>query len=109
MQPLLPTPEQIAELKAKYGELFILEVKIGPDDTATAYLKPADRNVLAYALQGVAQDKLVEPGEFILTSCFVAGDERLKIAGRAETKAQISAAIAAVALVKTLETTVKNA
>jgi hypothetical protein len=104
------TPEAIAELKAKHGELFTIEVKLSDADTAVAYLKPADRNVMAYALQRVAKDQMVEPGEFILANCFVAGDERLRLTtGQAENKLQISGALAAVALVKTFETAVKNA
>ena len=104
------TPEAIATLKAQYGELFIIEVKVSDEDTAVAYLKPADRNVMAFALQRVAKDQMLEPGEAILANCFVAGDERLKLTtGQAENKLQISAALAAVALVKTLEAIVKNA
>lgn len=104
------TPEAIAELKAKHGEIFIIEVKVSADDTAVAYLKPADRNVMAIALRGVAKDQMVEPGEVILTNCFIAGDERLKLTtGQAESRAQIAAAVAAVALVKTMEVTIKNA
>jgi hypothetical protein len=110
MTPAEYTPERIAQLKEQHGELFIIEVKVSDDDTAVAYLKPADRNVMAYALQRVAKDQMVEPGEFILKNCFVGGDERLKLTGgQAETKEQIAAAIAAVALVKTMEVTVKNA
>ena len=104
------TPEAVATLKAQHGELFTIEVKVREDDTAIAYLKPADRNVMAFALQRVAKDQMLEPGEFILKNCFVAGDERLRLtSGQAENKVQISAALAAVALVQTLEATVKNA
>ncbi len=104
------TPEHIAQLKEQYGELFTIEVKVSDDDTAVAYLKPADRNVMAYALQRVAKDQMLEPGEFILKNCFVGGDDRLRLTtGQAENKLQISAALAAVGLVQTLETIVKNA
>ena len=104
------TADQITALKAQYGELFVIEVKVSADDTAVAYLKPADRNVMAYALQRIAKDQMVEPGEFILTNCFVGGDERLRLTtGRAENKLQISAALAANALAQAFETSVKNA
>ena len=104
------TPERIAQLKEQYGELFTIEVKVSDDDTAVAYLKPADHNVMAYALQRVAKDQMLEPGEFILKNCFVGGDDRLRLTtGQAENKLQISAALAAVGLVQTLETIVKNA
>ena len=113
MEPqIAPTEQetQIAALKAQYGELFIIEVKVSEQETAVAYLKPADRNVMAYALQRVAKDQMLEPGEFILANCFVGGDERLRLTtGQAQNKLQISGALAAMALVKTLEAIVKNA
>ncbi|QKG57006.1 hypothetical protein GKZ68_10430 [Hymenobacter sp. BRD128] len=101
---------QLDAWKAQYGDIFQISVALNDSDTATAYLKPADRNVMAVALMRVAKDQMLEPGEFILTNCFIGGDERLKLTtGLAQTPAQISAALAAVALVKTLEATVKNA
>ena len=110
MAPFEFTPEALADLKKTHGDLFILEVKVSADDTAVAYLKPTDRNVLAFALQRVAKDQMLEPGEFILANCFVGGDPRLSLpTGRAETPVQLAGALAAVSLVKTLEATVKNA
>ena len=113
MEPVAAPTEQeilIQNLKAQHGELFIIEVTVSEKDMATAYLKPADRNVMAYVLQRVAKDQMLEPGEFILKNCFVGGDERLRLSGgQAETPVQIAGALAAVGLVKTLEATVKNA
>jgi hypothetical protein len=104
------TQEQIEAWKGQHEEVFQLDVTIKEGDVATAYLKPADRNVMAIALQRVAKDQMVEPGEIILKNCWLGGDERLQLTGaQAESRAQVAAAIAAVALVKNMEVTIKNA
>lgn len=103
-------PQALAELKAKHGELHIIEVKISGDDTAVAYLKPADRNVVAYGLTKSMKSQIVEAGEFVLKNCYVGGDERLKLTGPvAENKAQLTAAIAAASLLDMFDVEVKNA
>lgn len=113
MEPVAAPTEQemqLAAWKQQYGEVFELSVKVSEKDTATCWLKPADRNVLAFALQKVAKDQMMEPGEFILKNCFIGGDERLRLTtGQAETPVQMAGALAAVQLVQVLEATVKNA
>jgi hypothetical protein len=103
------TPEQIAAWKEQYGDIKAIEVTVAEGDVATAYLKSADRNVVAYGLTKTMSNKIVEAGEFVLKNCFVGGDERLKLIGaQAETKAQVTAAIAAASLLKMFEVEVKN-
>lgn len=103
------TPEQITAWKAQYGDIQAIEVTIAADDVAVAYLKPADRNVVAYGLTKSMKSQIVEAGEFVLKNCFVGGDERLKLTGPvAETKAQLTAAIAAATLLDMFEVEVKN-
>ena len=104
------TPEQIAAWKEQYGDIKAIEVTIAEGDVATAYLKPADRNVVAYGLTKTMSNKIVEAGEFVLKNCFVGGDERLKLSGaQADTKAQLTAAIAAATLLDMYDVEVKNA
>ncbi|MBO2009170.1 hypothetical protein [Hymenobacter negativus] len=104
------SPEAIADLKAKHGELHIIEVTISATDTGVAYLKPADRNVVAYGLTKSMKSQIVEAGEFVLKNCYVGGDERLKLTGPvAENKAQLTAAIAAASLLDMFDVSVKNA
>ena len=103
------TPEQITAWKDQHGEIKSISVTVAPGDVATAYLKPADRNVVAFGVTKMASNKIVEAGEFVLKNCFVGGDERLKLTGpTAETAAQVAASIAASSLLKMLEVEVKN-
>ena len=104
------TPEQIAAWKEQYGDIKAIEVTIAEGDVAVAYLKPADRNVVAYGLSKSMKSQIVEAGEFVLRNCYVGGDERLKLTGPvAETKAQLTAAIAASSLLDMFDVEVKNA
>lgn len=106
----MTTPEQIDAWKAQYGEIKAIEVTVADGDVATAYLKPADRNVVAYGLTKSMKSQIVEAGEFVLKNCYVGGDERLKLTGaQAETKAQLTAAIAAATLLDMYDVEVKNA
>ena len=92
----MATPEEIEGWKSQYGEIKAIEVTIAEGDVATAYLKPADRNVVAYGLTRSMKSQIVEAGEFVLKNCYIGGDERLKITGpTAANKAQLTAAIAA--------------
>ncbi|MDO7877379.1 hypothetical protein Q5H93_21740 [Hymenobacter sp. ASUV-10] len=103
------TPEQITTWKQEHGEIKSISVTVAPGDVATAYLKPANRNVVAFGVTKMASNKIVEAGEFVLQNCYIGGDERLKITGQAESPAQVAAAIAASSLLKMLEVEVKNA
>ena len=106
----MATPEEIAAWKDQYGELKAIEVTLPNGEVAVAYLKPADRNVVAYGLTKSLKSQVVEAGEFVLKNCFVGGDERLRLTGgQAETKAQLTAAIAAASLLDMFEVEVKNA
>lgn len=104
------TQEQIDGWKQQYGEIKAIEVTIADADVAIAYLKPADRNVVAYGLTKSMKSQIVEAGEFVLRNCYVGGDERLRLTGPvAENKAQLTAAIAAASLLDMFEVEVKNA
>lgn len=104
------TPEQLAAWKEQYGEIKAIEVTVAEGDVATAYLKPADRNVVAYGLTKSMKSQIVEAGEFVLKNCYIGGDERLKLTGpQADTKAQLTAAIAAATLLDMYDVEVKNA
>jgi len=104
-----PTPEQIAAWKEQHGTLTAISVTVAEGDVAVAYLKEADRNVMAFGLTKMANDRIVEAGEFVLKNCFIGGDERLKLTGpAAETKPQVAASIAAASLLRAMEVSVKN-
>ena len=101
---------QLEAWKQQYGDIKAIEVTIADGDVAVAYLKPADRNVVAYGLTKSIKSQIVEAGEFVLKNCYVGGDERLKLTGAvAENKAQLTAAIAAASLLEMFEVEVKNA
>ncbi len=104
------TQEQIDSWKQQHGEVAVIEVTVTPGDVAKAYLKPADRNVVAFGLAKSMKSQIVEAGEFVLKNCYIGGDERLKITGAvAQGKAQLTAAIAAASLLDMYEVEVKNA
>ncbi len=108
-----PTPAQIAEQiaawKTQHGDVKAISVTIAEGDVATAYLKPADRNVVAFGLTRMMKNQVVEAGEFVLKNCFLGGDSRLQLTGpAAQTKAQITAAIASASLLEMYEVEVKN-
>lgn len=67
------TQEQIEDLKAKHGEIFMLEF----EDGKKAYLKKPDRKVLSFAMTKMQTNPLGF-AETILNQCFVAGDEEVK-------------------------------
>lgn len=101
--------QTLAAWKQEHGDIKAISVTIAPGDVATAYLKPADRNVVAYGLSKSMNSKIVEAGEFVLKNCFIGGDERLRITGAvASGKAQLTAAIAAASLLEMYEVEVKN-
>lgn len=67
------TPEQIAEWKAKYGEIF--EVIVGGDKVA--YFKKADRATVRAALSFFSKDK-IRYNEIFVENCWIGGDEAVK-------------------------------
>ncbi len=67
-----PSKEQIAEWKAKYGDIF----KISVEDKV-AYLRSPDRKTLSYASTVGGKDPL-KFNEIILNGCWIEGDEELK-------------------------------
>lgn len=64
------TPEQIAELKAKHGQIFLIEV----EDKAAVFKAP-DRKTLSMA--NVVQNDIIKFNETILKNCFIQGDREL--------------------------------
>lgn len=86
------TQEQIAEWKAKHGEVWLIEVAEEPIDfessmvvttieagqpTAKGYLRKPSTKEQSFAYAKM-QDSAVACGEFLLKQCWLAGDERLK-------------------------------
>lgn len=114
MEPQTTTEPTAAEthltaLKLQYPGVQELLVKVSDTDTAIAYLKPADRNVVAVALSKTAKNQLLESGEFILANCYVEGDPRLKLVGGiADGPIQIAGALAAAGTIELLEATIKK-
>ena len=66
------TPEAIAELKKKHGDIY----KISVDDKSCILRKP-NRKELSYASVAGKNDPL-KFNEVILNSCWLAGDDELK-------------------------------
>ena len=66
------TKEQIKEWKAKYGDVFMVEV-----EGKKGYLRKPDRKTLSFAFSKGQSDPLAM-SEVILTNCWLAGDEELR-------------------------------
>lgn len=66
------TKEQIEAWKAKYGEVFLLEI-----EDKKAYLKTPDRKVLS-AASTLAQENPLKFNEILLENCWICGDEVIK-------------------------------
>ena len=62
--------ESLDELKAKYGELFELNVYISDKDTATAYLKKPNRAILSAVMSKAGVDPLFA-NELLLKNCII--------------------------------------
>jgi len=63
------TPEQIAEWKAKNGDVFAVKV-----DGHIAYLKTPDRHILGFATAGSDGGKQgIKFNEILLKNCFLGG------------------------------------
>lgn len=67
-----PTPEEIADLKAKHGAIFKLVV-----GDKCALLKTPDRKILSFATKSAEKDPLAF-NEALLKNCFVAGDKEIR-------------------------------
>jgi hypothetical protein len=66
------TPEQIAEWKKKYGDIFQISV-----DEHSCYLRRPNRKELSYAAVAGKNDPL-KYNENILKSCWLGGDEEIR-------------------------------
>jgi len=66
------TKEQIAEWKAKHGDIFLIKV----EDKA-CYLRKPSRKVLGYA-SVAGKDNPLKFNEVILNDCWLNGDEEIK-------------------------------
>lgn len=65
-----PTPEKIQEVKAKFGDAFLIKV----EDKA-ALFRSVDRKTLGYAQ--AAKENMLKFNETILNSCFIEGDKEI--------------------------------
>lgn len=74
--------EQIEAWRLQYnleaGEISEIEVESGPDEISVCYLKPANRDNLAFILSSYDKSMNLEAGEFAIANCWLGGDERLK-------------------------------
>jgi hypothetical protein len=59
------------------GAKYELSVQDEAGNAITGYLKKPSRNVIARAMSLLAQNKILEAGEFVLENCFAGGDQRL--------------------------------
>jgi len=66
------TKEQIAEWKAKHGDVFCVKV-----DGKTCYLKKPGRKALGYASMA-GKENPMKFNEVLLNECWLAGDEEIK-------------------------------
>ena len=66
------TKEQIAEWKAKHGNIFRIKV-----EDSVCYLKKPSRKALGYAATA-GKDNPLKFNEVILNDCWIAGDEEIK-------------------------------
>ena len=62
--------EDITLIKAQYGEVFRLNVYIGEDDTATAYLKKPTRAILGAVMSKMSTDPMLA-NEILLRNCMI--------------------------------------
>ena len=66
------TDEQIADFKAKHGE--VIEAKF---EGSVGYFKRADRQVMRMAMPFLNTDR-IKYMEIIIENCWLAGDEKMK-------------------------------
>jgi len=71
-----PQPAGTAVVVAS-GARYELTVQDDNGTTLTGYLKKPTRNIVARAMSLLAQNKVLEAGEFVLENCFAGGDEQL--------------------------------
>jgi hypothetical protein len=67
------TKEQIAEWKAKYGDVFCIKVEGGK----SCYLKKPSRKALGYAMMA-GKENPMNFNEILLNDCWIAGDEEIR-------------------------------
>lgn len=67
-----PSEKEIAELKAKHGDIFKLTV-----GDKCAIMKTPDRKILSFATKSAEKDPLAF-NEALLKNCFVAGDTEIR-------------------------------
>ncbi|GGF22249.1 hypothetical protein [Hymenobacter cavernae] len=96
---------QLEQLQKEHGEISTLTLKDKAGNVkATAYLKQANRPVVARGMSLLAQNKPLEAGEFILENCFVGGDKEVL----ENELLKMSASMQAVALVELLDGELKK-
>lgn len=66
------TEKEIQELKAKHGDIFLIEV-----EDKKAYLKKPDRKTLSLAMTK-AQTNPLAFAETIIANCWLGGDEEMR-------------------------------
>jgi hypothetical protein len=71
-----PLQQQIEKWKRQHREVHEVSVVIAEGDVAVCYIHNPDRNVLAYAISRTLKAQVIEAGEFILSNCWLGGDER---------------------------------
>lgn len=67
------TEKEIAELKAKHGDIFLIELETGE----ICYLKKPNRTILSAAMVK-GKDDVFKYNEIILQNCWIMGDETIK-------------------------------
>lgn len=65
-------------LKAKYGEIFELNVYVSPDDIATAYLKKPTRAILGAVMSKINSDPMFA-NELLLKNCIIREESDMRI------------------------------
>jgi len=101
--------QQIARWKQQHRDVLQITVEVGPGDQAICYLKPADRNIIAFALKQVMSKNLLEAGEFLLRNCWLGGDERMQDGGsQADDRIIVAAAIEAAGTIDLLSAASKK-
>jgi len=73
------TEAQIKKWKAKYGEVYAIEVKMDDEGTiATGYFKKPDLNIISAAAKFAEVDP-IKSGTVMLENCWLGGDEDIKL------------------------------
>lgn len=84
------TPEIIAQWKAQYGEVYMIEVAVDPElfeantiapdldnlPRLTGYLKKPDRKCMNFAMVTMPKN-IITAGKAVIKDCWLGGDEKL--------------------------------